>query len=338
MHCSTPLFDVKKRFADDKERVVTYNISLWRKAEQFFLDVEKARKNGEDLKRKVVDDYYLLSTIFSKNKQRYTGLHQMTDSGKVVANSGVNLTDEEWEEFTKIFPKLNSLLPEITEMEESASKYRRLQGPKPMIKVYNWVWEVDDNPFHGKGQSSKHYCYELAEMECQELKPICGLDYPSDMGEAQFKIFNTEIEPPPNTAMMKTAFLFHIDKNLKVMMQKHCKACQKEDGCYHSDDMGCRDYSLSSLKRFFPTARSQITHNQLLTGFDLCRQKMGLTPVFATNMAQAALEWLENDILMEDLSNDFLKLPSIRPIYDILDNFTNVRDLYYPKALDLSKK
>jgi len=66
-----------KEFYQKGRKEVTYTWDIWNEAKKHFTSVVEADELGLELKAHIVADYYLLSSIFDKNKTRYTGIHKL---------------------------------------------------------------------------------------------------------------------------------------------------------------------------------------------------------------------------------------------------------------------
>ena len=72
-----------------------YNTTVWAEATLDFEPWKEVFKSDKAVKSFVYGDYYFVSSIWSKNNVRYSGIHRLNDRGEIIPKTGLNLDNYE---------------------------------------------------------------------------------------------------------------------------------------------------------------------------------------------------------------------------------------------------
>ena len=192
---------IEKNFMKGKKKV-RYPAKTWFAAEKFFKVMSGAQEKGTNVKLNVDGDMFLISNVWTYNKQRYTGIHQVNGLNYVASNSGVNLDDDEWSVLMDNFQAMKDLL---------SGKKAQLWGVKRKFEESDTITVFTPKWFIGMkelimGPSVDYFSEDDARNAGMAMKPQEGHDFPKGSGIPMLQIMEEEREPMDTVDMMYLIF------------------------------------------------------------------------------------------------------------------------------------
>ena len=91
-------------------KIAVYNTTVWAEATLDFEQWKEIFKSDKAVKSFVYSDYYFVSSIWSKNNVRYSGIHHLNDCGEIIPKTGLNLNNYKWVNVMKKVEEINIAL------------------------------------------------------------------------------------------------------------------------------------------------------------------------------------------------------------------------------------
>ena len=283
--------------------MVTYQFDIWLLAEKHFPSVAKLQDTNQSGKYPVKDDMYLLSNVFGDNDKRYTGIHAFFLNGGIVPNSGVNLDEPEWKTLLSNFQLFKDFI-KGKKVEGSQIKHYE-QPERETCKMYIAEWVLDGDTLKCSYPTTPTFSKEAAELYGKLKAPVAGKDYDVENGEPELRVRAVRNVPPTDLQIMYTVLLEAVQQSLNVVLKRGCEACavQSEIKDDHQEMGNCLETDPDFLKDCIAKAMLDIPVVVLVTIFSKVRSAIGLKPVFAKQLADAALAWNSAEKLQHHLSD-----------------------------------
>ena len=303
------------------KKKVRYPAKTWLAAEKFFKIVSGAKEQGTNVKLNVDGDMFLISNVWSYNKQRYTGIHQVNGLNYVTSNSGVNLDDDEWSVLMDNFSAVKDLLH---------GKKAQLRGVKRKFEESDSITVFTPKWFIGMkelvtGPSVDYFSEDDARNAGMAMEPQEGRDFPKGSGIPILQIMEDEREPMNPADMMYLIFLFVIDKKIAKKIKDDCEACQvgSDSQADHCKSGNCLDEGFDYTDMYHKQVKSEVSSYELVNVFDATRAKMKAKPINSKCLATAALKWLSDNTILKDLQDSYGSV-ILRPFMDIVSDVYEV--------------
>ena len=303
------------------KKKVRYPAKTWFAAEKFFKVMSGAQEKGTNVKLNVDGDMFLISNVWTYNKQRYTGIHQVNGLNYVASNSGVNLDDDEWSVLMDNFQAVKDLL---------SGKKAQLRGVKRKFEESDTITVFTPKWFIGMkelimGPSVDHFSEDDARNAGMAMEPQEGRDFPKGSGIPMLQIMEDEREPMDAVDMMYLIFLFVMDKKIAKKVKDACKACQVDSDSQadHCKNGNCLDEGFDYAEMYYKQVKSELSSCELVNVFDATRARMKAKPINSKCLATAALKWLSDNVVLTDLQNSYGSVV-LRPFMDIVSEVYDI--------------
>lgn len=278
---------------------MTYSAEVWRKAEKYFPSVEQARREGTDIKVNVVGEVFLDTKLWGENRARYTGIHAFTSSGGIVANSGVNLTDSEWDMLVENFHLIKEMLGGKS---VSVGAFKRPHDYSENVKVYVANWFLKDKVLSLPTSALEYYDQDSALKEARRREPEKGKHYEIKDGEPEIRVDSMFKSPPEDTSIMKAVLAVLVHSKIDALVRKNCEACKVNSPSQfdHCTSGGCLDQELDEVHVYFNDALKEVQLYEMISLFDATLKRLGLKPILAKQLAKGALAYIPEAELRSD--------------------------------------
>lgn len=263
------------------------------KAEEHFKEVAVASRDSKKIRIHIHDEYYLASDLWGTDSRRYTGIHIFHAFGSVKVNSGVNLTEGEWGMLVENFDCVKKLLQgEKVDLKEC----RRSPTYDDSVTVYTAQWYVDDKPYSSE-VPVVYFSEEDAAIAAADNKP-------SDV-DAIMRVQEQRSRPPSPMLLMNHVFLQIIREKIQEEAKRNCEACKIDSPSQknHCLSGNCMDDLLDFIQIHFHIAKFQVQVFELMQLFDQVRCELRMKPMYSQQLAQCAMAYIADDVLLKQLYN-----------------------------------
>ena len=299
------------------KKKVRYSAKTWFAAEKFFKIVRGAQEKGTNTKLNVDGDMFLISNVWTYNKQRYTGIHQVNGLNYVISNTGVNLDDDEWSVLIDNFEAIKDILGgKKAQLRGVKRKYETIQN----ITVYTPKWFIGMKEMN-HAPSADYFSDEEARAAGMAIEPLEGRDFPKGDGIPMMQIMVHEREPMNAVDMMYLIFLYVLDSKIQQKVKDQCEACQVESDSQfdHCQTGNCLDDGFDYVDMFLKEVKADLSSYELVNVFDSAREKIKAKPMNSKHLAEAAIKWVADDLLLKDLRMGFDDV-MLKPVMNVIRN------------------
>lgn len=285
----------------NKKKSVTYSAEVWRKAEKYFPAVEQAKRGQADVKLNLFGEVYLDSKLWGENRLRYTGVHTFTPTGQIVANSGVNLSESEWDALVENFHLLKEML---AGKSVNVAAFKRPHDFNETVKMYVANWYLNDKPMSLVTAPREYFNQDAALSEARDREPQLGKDYDGKEGEPEIRVDSMFSPPPEDTTVMRVVLSTLLSEKIGALQRKNCQACQVNSPSQfdHCASGGCLDEEYDEVELYFDEAFKDIQLYEMMNLFDCTRKNLRLKPVLAKQLAKGALAYIPKSELKQKAS------------------------------------
>ena len=287
-----------------------------------------AQERGTNVKLNVDGDMFLISNVWSYNKQRYTRIyqvnglnHQVNGLNYMTSNSGVNLDDDEWSVLMDNFSAMKDLL---------RGKKAQLKGVKRKLEESDSITGFTPKWFIGMkelvmGPSVDYFSEDNARNAGMSMEPQEGCDFPKGSGIPILQIMEDERVPMNSVDMMYLMFLFVIDKKIVKKIKDECAACQvgSDSQADHCKSGNCLDEGFDYTEMCHKQVKSEVSSYELVNVFNATHAKMKVKPINSKCLATVALKRLSDDTILKDLQDSYRSV-ILRPFMDIVSDVYEV--------------
>ena len=280
---------------------MTYSAEVWRKAEKYFPAVEQAKRGQADVKLNLLGEVYLDSKLWGENRLRYTGVHTFTPTGGIVANTGVNLSESEWDTLVENFHLLKELLGGKS---VNVAAFKRPHDFYESVKMYVASWYLNGKPLSLATAPREFFHQEAALKEAREREPQPGKDYDSKEGEPEIQLDCMFRPPPEDTTIMRVVLETLVNEKITALMKKNCEGCRVDSPSQvdHCRSGGCEDVEIDHVDVYFDDAMKDVQLYEMMNLFDCTRKNLRLKPILAKQLAKGALAFIPKSELKERAS------------------------------------
>ena len=309
------------------EKKVKYDAKTWFTAEKFFKSVTSAQAKGTNVKLNVIGDMFLISNVWSYNKQRYTGIHQVNNLNYVISTSGVNLDDDEWSVLMDNFQGIKDIL---NCKKAHLCGVKRKCDMNDEVTVYTPKWFLGMKPMD-TGPLVDYYSEDDARNAGMAVEPQQGRDYLKGTGVPMLEIVEHQRKPMDEVDMMYLIFLYVIDRKIQQKAKDQCEACRvrSDSQSDHCKSGNCLDEEFDFIEMFLKDVKKDLSACDLVNIFDVTCMQMNVKPVNSKLLAQAAMKWVPEDLILKDLHTGFDDV-LLKPVVDLIREGYDavVRDVY----------
>ena len=130
-----------------------------------FDDWKELFTTTKPVKSHVFGDMYFISSIWERNNMRYSGIHKLDGSSDIIARTGVNLDNYEWNNVMRKADDINVAL-----FRPQAEKGVKQNAPENELQMWTYIWSVN-----GKKIEAKPQLEFFSEEDARKNAELCKL-------------------------------------------------------------------------------------------------------------------------------------------------------------------
>ena len=247
-----------------------------------------------DFKQQIKDEMFLVSNIFHKNNQRYTGVWNVDKNGKMT--NGMNLEEHEWAELMNNFSKIKSVLgKQVNNYKKSCKRALDYNDhdDDEYVELFQVIYYLGKDVY--KYSTPKEYrSMKSAEIGAEKNKPVEGDDFDFNTGKITYKIKPITKLPPLPTTLMQVLYYYLLQIEVQKVKEEKCEGCNIEHGSQieHLGPKGCLNPDEDLLFENTHDAKKRIGEHQLIVLFDTAMKKLKCSPICTFPYATSAKTFL----------------------------------------------
>ena len=269
----------------------------------YFKDLRESYVDVKPLKKKVVDDYYLVSSVWERNNIRYSGIHRLNDKGDIIPQTGLNMDNYEWNNIMEKAEEINFAL-----YGGHANKGGRNGGGN---EVLTWSYDYYLNGMKVErwvrnGQTVKFFSEKDARRYGEDDCPKVDV---KKTDKLEMRI-SEEYSPRPNPVdQMELVYFTFLQNGVRMYRMKKCAACQLSpsapDQKSHMAEGGCLDdIDESDISDYVNCLTFHMKPEYLVPVYNTVCRQLGISPQGSAVLAEAIIEWFPLDKMKVILERD----------------------------------
>ena len=278
---------------------------MWAEATLQFEEWRESFKSEAAVKRLVHEDYYFVSSIWSRNNVRYSGIHRLNERGEIIPRSGLNLDNFEW---INVMKKVDDINEALYGIQASKGEKRRPQ----QVQVWTYMWCVNGKEVDG---DEIHYFREddarrFGQMEKSNLVKNMKL---KKQDKLEMKVVPEFVERPSEVLQMRSVLHECMKAGLTIYREKKCAACQLEPPASgqksHMSKGGClEEDALTSDDIGF--VMDVIQSEDLIAVYNTVCRFLGVSPSGSQLLAKGIKSWISVEEVGSAIADSMKDKPS----------------------------
>ena len=278
---------------------------LWKEMQKQFDDVDDADKNNIDYVKPLDGNWYLKSNVWANNGRRYTGVHQLDASMKIISRAGMNFDDFEWLSIVSQTREINNILYG----QVKAREVERLTS-KNEILMYRFRYVLNGKNVLDIPDSRKYF----SQSECVEA----GKANPPILKNKLKKLDKLELltdqeycSPPDPFWHLKISVLQCLQGAILRISMEKCATCQAtglnlSEPSDHTLPGGCLDVNTNHVSLYIDDAFDEPIAAQSYTLYSHMCKILGISKPLEKIQAEACLEYTPRTRFKAILNNEFI--------------------------------
>ena len=152
------------------------NTTVWAEATLDFEQWKEVFKSVKAVKGFVYSDYYFMSSIWSKNNVRYSGIHRLNDRGEIIPKTGLNLDNYEWVNVMKKVEEINIAL-----YGPSGKKGEKRRVSPNEVRMWSYVYLLNGEEVKTEEPALSYYSESEARNAAELNEPDLKLKDTDDL-------------------------------------------------------------------------------------------------------------------------------------------------------------
>lgn len=308
-----------------------YDVSVWAEAVVHFNKWKESFQTTEAVTDPLVGVIYFVSSIWEKNKYRYSGIHELNERGEIIPNTGINLDNYEWAQIMENVSEIDAAI-----YGRQVQKGVKRNAPSDEIQMWSYQWISTGKPPANSLQ--------LWFFTQDEARKHADMNKPTGKGKDKSKLeLLSEYRSRPSAALQMSMAMYNlIIIAITRLKEKRCKGCQMtppaEGQALHSEG-GCLDYE-NGLFEVVTDCYEFVKVEDLEQLYNSVCRLIGVSPQGSTCLARAALEWITPErvtSVLEQMKGVCAQKPEL---YDdiLLDCNTPLMDLVNGVSIELDMR
>ena len=325
-------------------KIAVYNTSVWAEATYDFEKWKEVFKSDKAVKSFVYGDYYFVSSIWSKNNVRYSGIHRLNEREDIIPKTGLNLDNYEWVNVMKKVEEINIAL-----YGPQGKKGEKRRASPNEVRMWSYIYLLNGDEVKTEEPALSYYSESEARNAAELNEPDLKL---KDTDDLQTKIVSEYTARPSEFLQMRMVLHQIVRGGVSLIRSLKCPACQlSPPSSSQKDHMvsgGCMDDNGYNPEQYVECVMSVMKPEDLVVLYNTVCRSLEINPAQSRIMAEGILAWLPRKDIVETVELEYelswdedkkctsnLVLAHINsPLLDV------VREIYYDLnfSADLDKR
>ena len=274
---------------------------MWAEATLDFEKWKEVFKSDKAVKSFVYGDYYFVSSIWSKNNMRYSGIHHLNDRGEIIPKTGLNLDNYEWVNVTKKVEELNIAL-----YGPQGKKGEKRHVSPNEIRIWSYVYFLNGEEVKTEEPALSYYL----EAEARSVAELNELDLKlKDTDDLETKLVSEYTASPSEFLQMRMVLHQIVRGGVSLIHAMKCPACQvtplassQKD---HMESGGCMDDVGYNPEQYVDAVMSVIKPEDLVALYNTVCRLLEIYPGQSRMMAEGILAWLPRKDIVETMELEY---------------------------------
>ena len=278
-----------------------YNTTVWAEATLDFEEWKEVFKSDKAVKTFVYSDYFFVSSIWSKNNVRYSGIHRLNDRGEIIPKTGLNLDNYEWVNVMKKVEEINIALygPQRKKGE------KRCASPNE-VRMWSYVYFLNGEEVKTEEPALSYYLESEARNAAELNEPDLKL---KDTDNLDTKFVSEYTTRPSQFLQMRMVLHQIVRGGVSLICSMKCPACQltppspsQKD---HMVSTGCMDDDGYDPEKYIDVLMSVIKPEDLVALYNTVCRSLEISPAQSRILAEGILAWLGRKEIVETVEPEY---------------------------------
>ena len=278
-----------------------YNTTVWAEATLDFKQWKEVFKSDKAVKSFVYSDYYFVSSIWSKNNVRYSGIHRLNDREEIIPKTGLNLDNYEWVNVMKKVEEFN-----IASYGPQGKKGEKRHVSPNVVQMWSYVYFLNGEEVKTEEPALSYYSESQARNAAELNEPDLKL---KDTDNLEMKFVSEYTTHPSEFLQMKMALHQIVRGGVSLIRAMKCPACQltplspsQKD---HMVSTGCMDDDGYNPEQYIDVVLSVIKPEDFVTLYNTVCRSLEISPGQSSILAEGILAWLGRKYIMETVELEY---------------------------------
>lgn len=272
-------------------KVAEYDTTVWAEATLQFEDWKEWFHTDKPLQQLVYGRMYFVSSIWSKNGIRYSGIHKLNDNSEIISGTGLNLDNYEWNNIMRKVDDINIAL-----YGSQAMKGEKRSSPENEVLVWSASWYLNGEEVETLPYKMEFFSEEDAKSFGETSRPKKKLNRGEKL---EMKVSSIYRKRPEETTQMKMALVELAIGAINWCKYKACEACQLDPPAQgqrpHMKSGGCMDEEGDAILDYLGDVWGEILVEDLVAVYNTVCRSLSIPPQGSVFLAKAALQWIAYD-------------------------------------------
>ena len=277
-----------------------YNTTVWAEATLDFEEWKDVFNSDKAVKSFLYSDYYFVSSIWSKNNVRYSGIHHLNDHGEIIPKTGLNLDNYKWVNVMKKVEEINIAL-----YGPQGKKGEKRRGSPNEVRMWSYVYFLNGEEVKTEEPALSYYSESEARNAAELNEPDLKL---KDTDNLDMK-FVSEYTTHPSQFLQMRMVLHQIVRGVSLIHSMKCPACQftppspsQKD---HMVSTGCMDDDGYDPEKYVDVLMSVIKPEDLVALYNTVCKSLEISPGQSRILAEGILAWLGSKDIVETVELEY---------------------------------
>ena len=274
---------------------------MWAEATLDFEKWKEVFKSDKAVKSFVYGDYYFVSSIWSKNNVRYSGIHHLNDREEIIPKTGLNLDNYEWVNVMKKVEEINIAL-----YGPQGKKGEKRHVSPNEVQMWSYIYLLNGEEVKTEEPALSYYSESEARNAAELNEPHLKL---KDTDNLETKLVSEYTVCPSEFLQMRMVLHQIVRGGVSMIRAMKCPACQLSPPSPSQKDHmvsgGCMDDNGYDPEQYVDIVMSVIKPEDLVALYNTICRSLEIYPGQSRMMADGILAWLPRKDIVETVELEY---------------------------------
>ena len=274
---------------------------MWAEATFDFEKWKEVFKSDKPVKSFVYGDYYFVSSIWSKNNVRYSGIHCLNDRGEIIPKTGLNLDNYKWVNVMKKVEDINIAL-----YGPQGKKGEKRRASPNEVRMWSYVYLLNGEEVKTEEPALSYYSESEARNVAELNEPDLKL---KDTDDLETKLVSEYTAHPSEFLQMRMVLHQIVRGGVSLIRAMKCPACQLTPPSPSQKDHmvsgGCMDDNGYNPEQYVDVVMSVMKPEDLVALYNTVCRLLEIYPGQSRMMADGILAWLPRKDIVETVELEY---------------------------------
>ena len=274
---------------------------MWAEATLDFEKWKEVFKSDKAVKSFVYGDYYFVSSIWSKNNVRYSGIHHLNDREEIIPKTGLNLDNYKWVNVMKKVEEINIAL-----YGPQGKKGEKRRVSPNEVQMWSYIYLLNGEEVKTEEPALSYYSESEARNAAELNEPHLKL---KDTDDLETKLVSEYTARPSEFLQMRMVLHQIVRGGVSMIRAMKCPACQLSPPSPSQKDHmvsgGCMDDNGYDPEQYVDVVMSVIKPEDLVALYNTICRLLEIYPGQSRMMADRILAWLPRKDIVETVELEY---------------------------------